>query len=226
VKNVLRLDLHVHSRYSPDATLPLEAAAHRLGIAGLHGFALTDHNTVRGHVELRGLRERYPHAWLLPGVEVSAREGHLLIYGVSEAPPRGRPAAETIDWANDRAGVVVLAHPFRWIHGVGGRLAAQLPAAALEVRNGRTAESANTRAELVAAQRSLGTTGGSDAHEVATIGRAYTELHDEPASLEDLLEALRRHRTSIGGRSLAAPGRLWLAARNGLRRAARGFRAV
>ena len=222
----LRIDLHVHSRHSPDSRLDLTHAAEQLGVAGLHGFALTDHNTVAGHAALPALRHRFPRAWIVPGVEVSCREGHLLLLGVDAAPPRDRPVAETVAWAEERSGVAVLAHPYRWIHGAGDRVARESPVVGLEARNGRTAETANVRAELVAARRNLAAIGGSDAHEAATLGRAYTELFDEPGSVEDILESLRRLRAAPGGRSLSIAGRLSLAVRNGWLRASRGFRPV
>ena len=221
-----RLDLHVHSRHSPDSRLELRAAADQLGPSGLQGFALTDHNTVAGHATVRELRERFPRAWFVNGVEVSTLEGHLLIYGVDEAPPRDRSASETIAWAEARSGVAVLAHPYRWVHGVGDRAARALRVVGLESRNGRSSETANMRAELVAARRNLAMVGGSDAHEVESMGRAFTEFPEEPGSVEDLLEALRHHRTAAGGRSLSVRGRLWLAARNGMLRATRGFHPI
>jgi predicted metal-dependent phosphoesterase TrpH len=221
-----RLDLHVHSRYSPDSTLDLRNIMEHLGTAGLQGFALTDHNSVEGHGLLRSLQERYPRYWFVPGVEVSAREGHVLVYGVSEAPRRNLTVAELTEWAEARGGVSVLAHPFRWIHGAGRAVAERAPVRGLEGRNGRSSEVANEKAELCAARRGLGTIGGSDAHEDASLGRAFTEFPTEIDSMDDLLEAIRGGKASPGGRSLAPVGRVWLALRTSALRAGRGFRPV
>jgi predicted metal-dependent phosphoesterase TrpH len=222
----LRVDLHVHSRFSPDGRANLEAIVDQIGVAGLQGFALTDHNTLAGHRRLAELRTRFPMYWLLPGVEVSTVEGHLLVYGVSELPPIHAPLADTLDWVRSRGGVGVLAHPFRWSHGVGRHLAETSAVAAIETSNGHNSEVANARAELVAARRGLGHTGGSDAHDVREVGRAYTEFPNEFSSLDDLLEILRRGRTLGGGRSLTFGHRVRLGIRTGLLRAARGFRSI
>jgi predicted metal-dependent phosphoesterase TrpH len=222
----LRLDLHVHSTYSADSSLALETIVEQLGAAGLHGFALTDHNTVAGHAQLSSLRERHPRFWLIPGIEVSTREGHVLLYGVGEAPRRDLPLPELLDWARARNGIPVLAHPFRWMNGVGRRIAEGAPVAGLEARNARTAELANARAELLAVRRHLAATGGSDAHDRRSLGRAYTEFAEEPGTLEELLEELRRSHCWVGGRSLGPAGRILLAMRCSVLRLARGFRPV
>ena len=142
----VRLDLHVHSAHSPDSRLRLTDIANQLPFAGLKGFALTDHNSVAGHPSLPDLRARFPGVLILPGVEVSTLEGHLLAYGVSEAPPPRRSLAETLDWVRARAAVAVLAHPFRLTHGVGPRLAESAAVDGLEVRNGHNSEVQNFRA--------------------------------------------------------------------------------
>jgi predicted metal-dependent phosphoesterase TrpH len=222
----LRIDLHVHSRHSPDGRATLEALVDQLGFAGLNGFALTDHNSIAGHRRLAELARDYPMYRLIPGVEVSTREGHLLVYGVEEMPPIRRPVAETIDWVRAHGGISVLAHPFRWAHGVGRRLAAQAAADGVETVNGHNAEIANARAELVAARRGLASTGGSDAHDRTEMGRAYTEFPVDSPSVDDLFAHLRARHTRGGGVSLALGERVRLALRTALGRAARGFRSL
>ncbi|MGA7923795.1 MAG: CehA/McbA family metallohydrolase, partial [Thermoplasmata archaeon] len=119
----LRLDMHVHSVHSPDSRLTLETIVELLGPRGLQGFALTDHNTVDGHVRLHELQRRFPRYLFIPGVEVSTADGHLLAYGITSPPPRDRPVAETARWVADHGGVSVLAHPYRAVHGVGDKIA-------------------------------------------------------------------------------------------------------
>ncbi|MCI4364482.1 MAG: CehA/McbA family metallohydrolase [Thermoplasmata archaeon] len=221
-----RLDLHVHSRYSPDSTLRLEQLVARLPYTGLRGFALTDHNSVGGHAELAELRRAHPSYVFLPGVEVSTLEGHLLAYGVTERPPSRRPLAESIEWVRAHGGEPVLAHPFRLVHGVGRRLAETAPVRALEARNGHNSEVANAKAELVGARRGIGMTGGGDVHALAELGRAYTFFPEGASKVDDLLEALRRGHTQPGGRSLAWPGRVRLSLATGLKFFTRGLRPL
>lgn len=222
----VRLDLHTHSRYSPDGRMAVDDIVDQLGYAGMQGFALTDHNTVAGHSRLRELRAKFPMYWMIPGVEVSTREGHLLLYGVDEAPPAHRPLAETLDWAEARAAVAVLAHPFRWAHGVGRALAERAPVDGLETKNGHNAELANARAEFIAARRAVAATGGSDAHRRRDVGRAFTEFTAEVSSVDDVLDRLRRGMTKGSGLSLTFGERIRVSTQTALSRVARGFRAI
>ncbi len=222
----MRLDLHVHSRYSPDGKADVDGFVGRLASAGLQGFALTDHNSVAGHRALVDLRDRHPELRILAGVEVSALEGHLLAYGIDELPPSERPVEETATWVRDRGGVTVLAHPFRWFHGAGAEVALRASVDALEVVNGHTSRRANVRAAAVLARRTIGGAGGSDAHDLADLGRAYTEFPAEASTEEDLLEALRRGRTVGGGRSPEPVDRFRWSLRSGLLRVGRGFRRI
>ena len=221
-----RLDLHVHSRHSPDSRLAIREIVDHLGERGLQGFALTDHNSIAGHEELRDLAARNPGLLLIPGVEVSTREGHLLAYGLGELPPAGAPIEATIAWVESHGGIAVPAHPTRLFHGIGLRKVEQLSLHALETLNGHTAELGNARAELVAARRHIGSTGGSDVHDLRDLGRCYTQFPDEVRSVEDALGALRQGRSRSGGRSMSRPERLRLALSHLLGRASRGFRPI
>lgn len=222
----VRLDLHVHSRFSPDSSLSVEAIASRAAAVGLAGFALTDHNSVSGHVELAACRAQFPDLVLVPGVEISTAQGHLLAYGVSEAPPAGRPVDETIAWVRDRGGIAVLAHPFRRSHGVGRRVAETAQGIAIETVNGHNSPGSNQKAAGVAARRGLAATGGGDVHQLADLGLAYTEFGEDVRTVDAALRALRDGRMVAGGRALGLPGRVRVEIRTVLLRVQRGFRGI
>ena len=74
-KNYTVVDLHVHSCYSDGKNSIREIAdrAKELGI----GIAVTDHNEIRGAVEIDAYRE----IMTIPGIEITSREGtHVLVY--------------------------------------------------------------------------------------------------------------------------------------------------
>jgi predicted metal-dependent phosphoesterase TrpH len=204
----------------------MEAIVDAVVTSGLQGFALTDHNSIEGHRNLTRLRERFPRHLFVPGVEVSTREGHLLVYGVDQLPPVRNPLEETIEWVESHGGVSVLAHPLRWAHGVGAAIARRARVSAIESVNGHNPELVNARAELIAARRGIATTGGSDAHDAASVGRAFTEFREEVGSIEEIIQAIRRGQVRASGRSLSGVDRVRLGLRTGLLRAARGFRPI
>ena len=97
---------------------------------------------------------------------------------------------------------------------------------ALEVLNGHNGASANARAHRIARDRSLGATGGSDAHSLHELGRAWTRFPEGVDSVDDLLAALARGATAAEGRSASALGRAELGLRSLALRVARGLRAI
>jgi predicted metal-dependent phosphoesterase TrpH len=221
-----RIDLHVHGERSPDSNATFEGYAQRLTRARLGGFALTDHNAAPSAGQLAALRAQFPDAVFVPGAEVSAREGHVLVYGIDAAPPRNMPLVELVEWAHDRNAVVALAHPLRLVHGVGRRVAEGASVDAWEGRNGRTGPRANRWTEQEGRRRGVAVLGGSDAHDLEDLGRTYTELAETMSGVEAVLEAIRRRQTAPAGRDLSVRHRASLAWRNLRKRARRGFRAV
>lgn len=221
----LRIDLHVHSDRSPDGRATVDALVAAVEARHLDGLALTDHNTVGGLARLAELARARPTLRLIPGVELSTSDGHLLALGLTEVPPTGISAAESIEWIVARGGVAVPSHPFRRVHGVGG-LSRSLSVRALEVINGHNGPRADRRAREVAAARGIGATGGSDAHGVEELGRAWTAFPDGADRLDQLLEALQGGRTVAEGRSAGFAYRAGIAARSLGLRLRRGLRPI
>lgn len=220
-----RFDLHIHTRASRDSQLTVEQVLRDALVQGMNGVAITDHNTMEALPEARKVFSSIRGFLFLPGVEVSTRQGHLLVYGVERPPPSDRTLAETLAMVREMNGVAVLAHPFRWAHGVGRRLAETAPVQGIEAMNGRNSAVPNAKAGVVATARKLAATGGSDAHEPGSVGRCYTEAEDEVQSAEDLLELLRRGRVHAEGTSQTLTGRVQLSFANAGKRILRGFGA-
>ena len=94
------IDLHCHSFFSGDGVSSPEELIATARRKGLHGFALTDHNTSDGCRYLldKGLvredGQPVDDFLIIPGVEVTTAEGHLLCLGVILPYLKGTPAAE------------------------------------------------------------------------------------------------------------------------------------
>ena len=195
----MKLDLHIHSKFSRDGAATVEDILGRCKELGLDGCAITDHNTVEG--SLRAV-ELAPSFGLLVvrGVEISTSEGHVLAYGLSSSVARGLSIAETIQRIHDAGGIAVAAHPRRFPSGIGIGKASGERFDAVEVLNGGSSRASNKSSATLAARMRLPGIGGSDAHRIEEIGRAATVLQDA-ASESQIIGSILSGNTSVIGRS-------------------------
>jgi predicted metal-dependent phosphoesterase TrpH len=174
---VWRVELHAHTRYSPDSLLELEEFLEICRRRGLDRVAVTDHNTIEGALRLK---EKAPERIII-GEEIRTREGEVLAYFIEREIPRGLPLLETIERIREQGGVVALPHPCDRARGsaMGWRTAeAILPLVdAVEVFNARCLfPGDNARAAALAARFGKPGFSGSDAHIAWELGRAWTAL--------------------------------------------------
>jgi predicted metal-dependent phosphoesterase TrpH len=195
-----RIDPHVHSFYSGDGISSPEQLIRSAKKAGLDGFALTDHNTSDGCRYLRDqglLREdgnSVDGFLIIPGIEVSTEEGHLLCLGVwLPNGLKGIPAREVIAMVRDQKGLAIPAHPYdRLRAGIREWHLDGLEIDGLEVFNAATALTRhNDNAHTYAKRRGLPMTAGSDAHYHAAIGRSHTIFPAATLSVRAVLDSLR-----------------------------------
>jgi len=192
----MRMDLHLHSKYSPDSSLEPKEIVRTARSRGLDGIAITDHNSPIGSLEARKVSDGF---LVIRGMEISSAEGHILAYGLSEPIPRGLSPEETVDRIEAAGGVAVAAHPYRFWSGLGPGTTRRIRFPAVESQNARTARSGNRHAQELQSLIQAGGTGGSDAHELETVGEAYTVL--EGVSTEGgFLQALQSRQTRGEGK--------------------------
>ena len=192
----MKFDLHIHSNYSDGCASVVEiidAAVRR----GLDGIALTDHDTMRGiPAARRYIDEQKFDLILIPGVEVTTSEGHLLVLGVEEPPERKMSPEETIEKAHDLGGITDVPHPYHPFRHAIGRIP---DVDAVEVYNSKHLFGlANGRARIEAMRRHIPMVAGSDSHYAETVGLGVTEILTDDA--DGVLEAIRAGRTRILGR--------------------------
>src|SRR5436190_21358372 len=102
----LNFDLHTHSFYYGDGVSSPEDIITAARAKNLHGFCITDHNTCEAVTYLleKGLMradgQPVDDFLIIPGVEVTTAEGHLLCIGATlpNSPKlKGRRAHEVCD---------------------------------------------------------------------------------------------------------------------------------
>lgn len=195
----MKFDLHIHSSYSRDASASPRDIVKRCRKVGLDGLAVTDHNAFEGSLEAYELG-RSEGILIIRGVEVSSNEGHVLALGVREIVPRGLEIIETVDKIHAAGGVAVAAHPHRFPSGMRLDLAREGKFDAIEVVNGASSSRSNRLARKVAERKGSPVVGGSDAHDLDHVGRAFT-VAEGVSTEDDLLQAIVKGRTNAGGRS-------------------------
>jgi len=201
------IDLHVHTYpASPCSSAPVDQLIEKAKKIGLDAVCLTDHNHVWPKVALEKLRQK--HGFLvLSGNEITTNQGDMLVFGL-EKDIQGIINLEDLRAEVLTAGgFIIVAHPFRGFLIVGVDEVGLTPEKAMErpllrlvdaieVMNGKVTKKENEFASKVASGLGLPATGGSDAHEVAEVGRYATRFDDIIKNEQDLVNALKYGRYS------------------------------
>src|SRR3954463_10084248 len=194
----LNIDLHTHSFFSGDGISSPEDMIAAARAKGLSGIAITDHNTCdavnylleKGLMRLDGLPVN--DFLILPGVEVTTADGHLLCIGAELPYLKGKPAREVCDMIHERGGLAIPPHPYDLFRaGIRFSTLETLPIDAIEVFNAATTlRRYNTYAFKYAQVRGLPMTAASDAHHSAALGTAYTILDTDDFSVKGILDQI------------------------------------
>lgn len=197
---VVRVDLHLHSRYSPDSSTSLDAIIERCREVGLDRIALTDHNVVEGALKLAEMAPRLA----IVGEEAKTREGEVIGLFITARIPPYLPAEETMDLVHEMGGITYVPHPLdrNRAHYSESRLVALAPRIdVIETYNPWADAAANAAAAALAAELGKVTAAGSDSHGVAELGRSWMEMEDfdEPADFLEKLRTARHVVTSASG---------------------------
>jgi predicted metal-dependent phosphoesterase TrpH len=207
-----RADLHLHTRAS-DGLMSVSALVDYAEEAtDLDVIAITDHDETSSSLAAREYAARRGYrVQVVPGVEVTTRDGHLLALFVEERPTALKPLPTTADWVIERGGLCLAPHPFtRWTHSLSSRTLLDAHnhqlLAGVEVLNASPAGRASrARAVRFVDQHGMAAVGGSDAHMLAVVGLAQTRFRGH--SVEDLRAAISAASTYAEGR-FASPREL------------------
>jgi len=203
------IDLHTHTApQSWDSVLSPDELIALAKNAGLDGICLTEHDQFWPLEETERLGKR--HGFLvLPGVEITTEEGHLLAFGIDRYVFGMHRASFLKERVERAGGVIVAAHPYRrnfqeelgpWVppYDQQVRAASANPAlgfaAAVEVLNGRGSHRENGFSLDLCHSLGMRATGASDAHEPGDVGACATEVLAPVGDLDDLIRELKAGR--------------------------------
>lgn len=192
----LKIDLHVHTCYSLDSVITLKQVVKYSKKRGLDGVAITDHNTLKGIVRLKT-----SDIIVVPGIEISTLNGHLLGLNVNTLIPAKLGIEETVRRIHEVGGIAVAPHPSVFYKSPPSRQINSYDA--VEVMNASSLpfELFTRLGKKFAARLSLPQTGGSDSHYAPEIGTAYTVVKADP-NVDEIVNAIKRGATVPEGNGI------------------------
>ncbi|MEW6722337.1 MAG: PHP-associated domain-containing protein [Candidatus Micrarchaeota archaeon] len=191
----MKIDLHVHTKYSIDSIIEPKALAAKSAALGIIP-AITEHNNIDSHAAMRSLKADF-----ISGEEIRTDRGDLIGLFLSENIPRKTPFAEAIDRIHEQGGLAYLPHMYdKSRKGVVPTEAEAQKLDIVEVFNARCPlDSFNKKAGEFAKKHSLAEAVGSDSHFLMEFGHNYVEVPDfdldNPRKLMKALKANPRHKT-------------------------------
>ncbi len=189
---MLQVDLHSHTRFSPDALTEPHELVERAQEVGLDRIAVTDHGTIEGALVAR---DAAPDLVII-GEEIRCRcRTELIGLFLRERVPQRLRLEETVERIRDQGGIVYAPHPYAYARQALRRAHRALSVAdVVEAVNARAFLPAWNHAAARAARRhGIPAGAGSDAHFPFEIGRAYAWM-PEFATADDFRAALRSAR--------------------------------
>jgi predicted metal-dependent phosphoesterase TrpH len=190
----MKLDLHIHSKYSSDGTLDPKKIIEIAKKKKLSGIAITDHNTIKGGLKAKEYETE--DFKVIVGSEIMTNQGEVIGLFLSEEIIH-KDLQEVISEIKAQNGVVVVPHPFDDM-----RHSALQPKAedtklfdCIEVFNSRCIyQKHNEKAVEYSKKHNLAMVAGSDAHFANEIGNAGITTE-----CEDLREAIIKKEIEIFG---------------------------
>jgi predicted metal-dependent phosphoesterase TrpH len=155
---------------------------------GLNAVAVTDHNYLEGSVKIA---REVKDFLVIPGMEVSSSDGHIVALNIQESIPRGLTAVETVERIHEAGGVSIACHPYVYFKGC-LRNAVCSAFDAIEVINARAFPFQNSvkKAKEAAEKFKLSQVAGTDAHYGPQIGYGYTSINAEEQTIEAITKAI------------------------------------
>jgi len=173
----VKADLHVHTIYSHDSLITPKDLVFYAKKRGLTAVAITDHDTIEGALKIA----RETDFLIIPGIEVSSRNGHIVGLNLQEPVQKGLSPDETVDKIHDAGGIAVACHPFALFKGsLGKHTNAKFNAIETINASAFLFNRSTKKAQEIADRFGLSRVAGSDAHYGPAVGYAYTVIDAEP----------------------------------------------
>ncbi|MDR2700068.1 MAG: CehA/McbA family metallohydrolase [Nitrososphaerota archaeon] len=196
----IRADLHVHTTYSNDSLITPKHLIHYAKKNGLNAVAVTDHNYLTGALKIAKDTKDF---LIIPGIEISSTNGHIIALNITEPIPQGLTATETIEHIHTLDGTAIACHPYVYFKGC-LRNNVNNKFDAIEVINARAFPFQNSikKAKETAEKLRLPQVAGTDAHYGPQIGYAYTTIDTTEPTAEAIAKAIKHGHCQAHGQQV------------------------
>lgn len=208
-----KADLHIHSKLSDGVASVKEILDYVHNYTDLKIISITDHDNFESAEVAKKWMERKKYNFeYISGMEVTTLSGHLLALNIKKPIEKWRSLKRTIIDVHGQGGICIAPHPLSWIslglrrrclnyvaRNNGGYLyldGIELFNSTLVGRMGQRTATKYNRSILKVAEL-----GNSDAHDLYSIGSAYTLFLGNSTS--DLFTALKNKQTVAAGKFLS-----------------------
>ncbi|MEM3698056.1 MAG: PHP-associated domain-containing protein [Candidatus Bathyarchaeia archaeon] len=200
----LKIDLHVHTNYSYDSVIKPEEVIFYAQKRGLDGVAITDHDII--DCALKMVKET--RFLIIPGIEISSLNGHVLALNIQEPIQKGLSVNETVDKIHSLGGVAVACHPTSFFKGsLGERVSAKFDAVEVINASAFPFKHSIRQSQKIASHVGSAQVGGSDAHYGPEVGYAYTIVNAE-SDVEDIVKSISNGLCQPFGKAIPLTTRL------------------
>jgi len=184
----LKIDLHVHSNYSYDSLITPEELVFYAKKRELDGVAITDHDRIDGALKIA----KETNFLIIPGIEISSLNGHIIALNVQEGIPQKLSVDETVDRIHELGGIAVACHPIALFKGsLGKHTNSKFDAVEVINSSAFPFNYSMRRSQQIASRLRLPCVAGSDAHYGPEIGHAYTIINAE-LNVEEIIKAIKK----------------------------------
>jgi hypothetical protein len=183
----IKADLRVHTTFSRDSLITPKDLVYYAKKRGLNAVAVTDHNQLEGALKIA----KETDFLVIPGMEVSSADGHIVALNVKELIPKDFSAVETVERIHEAGGVAIACHPYVLFKGcLREKVCSTFDA--IEVINARAFPFKRSvkKAEEAAEHFKLSRVAGTDAHYGPQIGYGYTVIDVDEETVGAIAKAI------------------------------------
>ena len=134
---------------------------------------------------------------IIPGVEISTSDGHIIALNLNKNIEKRISIEETVDKIIDEGGTPIVPHLFRNMSGIKKDKLKNIQSKikAIEVFNSCSQPRTNLKTAKIAKELNYGGTGGSDTHIPNYAGYGYTTINSTDFNIDSIISEIEKKKT-------------------------------